>query len=490
MLEGRPLVKRIALLLPLFALAFSACNDVTTPVGPEDSTPGPFFAISDGAHAGNEHFYWLPPMLTPAPTVSGVFDGAADPTVSICAWSGSACLGDPIFTSNTALGLTVNTVDEWYGVDWFVFDQEVADGDIFRISVSASRQELGFADLMIVDKVTGQLKKTLGGEYLLLSENNGKKFLKIRFRVEEGAVVPTAEIVWTAETSGTTERLLEVWGSSSTDIYAAGDGAALLRSDGNTWALQAQSVLPPDFEFRGLSGLPGLSHDVIAGGASATSGIGIFHFNGTDWARLGGFPPTSNTHGAVRGLSEGYFGLIVGNQEDLRGKIWRATPVNTIGVEWGGADNTALVGAWGTSFDGTGFAVGADQRILHDDNDGSGWVQQHLSPGGPSLQSVWGTAVDDVFAVGEGGVILHYDGSSWSPQASGTAADLFEVSGSSSTDVYAVGRGSLVLHYDGTDWTPVDVGVLAEVFFGVWVSPDGNSVYIVGTDGVIVSGRR
>jgi hypothetical protein len=35
------------------------------------------------------------------------------------------------------------------------------------------------------------------------------------------------------------------------------------------------------------------------------------------------------------------------------------------------------------------------------------------------LLAVWGSASDDVFAVGEGGLILHYDGASWSAMASG-----------------------------------------------------------------------
>jgi len=302
-----------------------------------------------------------------------------------------------------------------------------------------------------------------------------------------GIVAVAGEIVWAIESSGTTERLLEVWGSSRTDIYAAGDGAALLRSDGQSWILQGQSVLPPDFEFRGLSGIPGLTHDVIAGGASATIGSAVYHFNGAAWARLGGFPPGGNTNGAVRGLSDGYFGLIVGNQQNLEGRIWAPTSVNTIGLEWAGGQNTALLGAWGNSHDGTGFAVGLSELILH--NDGSGWVQQHVSPGGTTLQSVWGAAVDDVIAVGENGVILRYDGTSWSAESSGTTSALMEVFGSASDDVYAVGVDATVLHYDGSVWTPIDVGVVAD-FFGVWVSAEGRTVYMVGTDGVIVSGQK
>ena len=170
-------------LLALFALVHASCQDVPT------STPeSPLFDIVDAVHGGgNEHFYWLPPMITPMPAVSGVFDAAAYPTVRICEGADSGC-ETPVVTFTTTSGLTVSD-DEWYGVDWYVFEHAPAEVDVFRVSVWASGRELGFADLMIVDKVTGQLKKTSGGDYVLLSENNGRKFLKIRFRIElEGLV--------------------------------------------------------------------------------------------------------------------------------------------------------------------------------------------------------------------------------------------------------------------------------------------------------------
>ena len=301
---------------------------------------------------------------------------------------------------------------------------------------------------------------------------------------------PPTEMTWSVESSPTSERLIEVWGSSPTDVYAAGDGAALVRFDGTGWTMQAQGILPADMEFRGLSGIPGQSSDVLAGGASATLGNMTFEFNGTTWARRSDIPPGYSSGivpGAVRGVSEGAFGLIVGNVESLRGRIYRATSVNSIGVEWGGGDGTALMGAWGTSYDGTGFAVGLQWRILH--NDGTGWVEQHSSTAPGSFQSVWGSAVNDVFAVGEGGTIWHYDGFSWTGQTSGITNNLNEVFGSASDDVYAVGNGSTVLHYDGFGWKPVDVGVSSD-FHGLWVSADGRTVFIVGNGGLILAGRK
>ena len=37
---------------------------------------------------------------------------------------------------------------------------------------------------------------------------------------------------------------------------------------------------------------------------------------------------------------------------------------------------------------------------------------------GPNGRAVWGSSASDVHAVGAGGSILHYDGSTWTPQKS------------------------------------------------------------------------
>ena len=74
------------------------------------------------------------------------------------------------------------------------------------------------------------------------------------------------------------------------------------------------------------------------------------------------------------------------------------------------------------------------------------------------LRDVWGTDRSNVWAVGEGGTILHYDGMQWEQVASPTTQSLRAIWGSSRSDVWAVGydntydRG-LVIRYDGNAWT-------------------------------------
>ena len=77
-----------------------------------------------------------------------------------------------------------------------------------------------------------------------------------------------------------------------------------------------------------------------------------------------------------------------------------------------------------------------------------------------TLNSIWGSSGNDVFAVGEGGTILHYNGSAWSPMASGTTENLKGIWGSSGSDVFAVGANGVILHYNGSAWSPMTSGTI------------------------------
>ena len=94
-----------------------------------------------------------------------------------------------------------------------------------------------------------------------------------------------------------------------------------------------------------------------------------------------------------------------------------------------------------------------------------------------SLSDVWGSSSADVFAVGTGGTILHYDGVEWTPQASGTSKYLGAVWGSSSSDVFAAGDG-LILHYDGVAWSTM-FAAPETAFVALWGDSPG-SIFALG----------
>jgi hypothetical protein len=54
--------------------------------------------------------------------------------------------------------------------------------------------------------------------------------------------------------------------------------------------------------------------------------------------------------------------------------------------------------------------------------------------------------------VGDGGTILHYNGS-WSAASSPTGATLWDIWGSSASDIWAVGASTVVIRYNGSTWS-------------------------------------
>ncbi len=82
-----------------------------------------------------------------------------------------------------------------------------------------------------------------------------------------------------------------------------------------------------------------------------------------------------------------------------------------------------------------------------------------------TLRAVWGSGAGDVWAVGSGGTILRYDGTSWKPVPSGTTDTLLAVWGSGSNDIWVAGSTRTILHGPGT-WTPASLFGSGETYPG------------------------
>jgi len=104
-----------------------------------------------------------------------------------------------------------------------------------------------------------------------------------------------------------------------------------------------------------------------------------------------------------------------------------------------------------------------------------------------TLKGVWGSSANDVFAVGDDGTIVHYNGDLWSSMDSGTDGVFEDVWGSSSIDVLVVGRDRKVLRYDGTSWSSIenDIGRNADNLYGIW-GTSSDDIYIVGDYGTVL----
>jgi photosystem II stability/assembly factor-like uncharacterized protein len=140
-----------------------------------------------------------------------------------------------------------------------------------------------------------------------------------------------------------------------------------------------------------------------------------------------------------------------------------------------------LDGVW-CSPNGDVFAVGDGGTILR--YNGTYWSPM-TSGTTEHLHGVWGNSAGDVFAVGDNGTILRYNGTYWSPMTSSTDRNLYAVWGSSSDNVFAVGESGTILRYNGISWSlPMNSGV-TERLCGVWGSSSDN-VFAVGEGGIIL----
>lgn len=127
---------------------------------------------------------------------------------------------------------------------------------------------------------------------------------------------------------------------------------------------------------------------------------------------------------------------------------------------------------WGFSSDNL-WAVGDSGQILR--WNGTAWA---LSPSGTTrnLNSIWGSSPTDLWAVGELGTILHFDGSAWSltPAPGGSTVTLQVVRGSGPTDVWVGGNMGTIFRYNGSMWT-AQIGGPPGQLVGLYVAPDGTA---------------
>ncbi len=224
----------------------------------------------------------------------------------------------------------------------------------------------------------------------------GTSSSSVFFVGSEGSIGRWESSAFTMMQSPTTNTLRGVYGFSDSDVWAVGDGGAIVHFDGATWSL-VESGTASD-----LRDIWGYAGGAIAVGVNGTVAI----YDGSRWQAP--FDGRAHAYQDLFGFSEG---------------------------------DVFAVGRVGEN---TGF-------VRH--IDGREWVLP-----GEELLSVWGFDPEDVYAVGRLGGIFHFDGSAWTPMASGTTAVLNGVCGArtnAGSRVYAVGGRGTIRAWDGVAWTPM-----------------------------------
>ena len=133
-----------------------------------------------------------------------------------------------------------------------------------------------------------------------------------------------------------------------------------------------------------------------------------------------------------------------------------------------------LHGVWGTDVNNV-YAVGfvdlsyspyTYTGIMH--WNGSQWTSANYLEG--FLQGIYGFSSTDIWVVGSWQVdyngfslIGHWNGTAWTSWKFSQYGPLSSVWGTSSSNLYAVGLGGLILHYDGTSWTQLQSGTTMDL---------------------------
>jgi len=339
----------------------------------------------------------------------------------------------------------------------------------------------------------------------------------------------------------TSIRAVSAW------LARAGLGAAALISAGLSSGCSSDSSTPadpeppastwqivePSLDAALLSVWGTRADDVWSAGADVGDGSGplVLHFDGGSWTRqeTGAAGDLWWAHGFESGPV--YFGGAGGVILRWQGGVF--TPMSTPGTGtvfgiWG--DNPGDVWAVGGS---PGGAQGAFAWRLER---GEGGADQWLpAPGFPpdlarsdALWKVYGHGAEDVWMVGTGGKVLHWDGRSLTPSFTGEAESLFTVHANSThfaavggfvsglllereisapadapwldaspegaqglvgvclTEAggYAVGQYGYIAQRDADGWHEEDTGLMLEFgtrsLHSVWVDPEGGAWAVGG----------
>jgi len=264
--------------------------------------------------------------------------------------------------------------------------------------------------------------------------------------------------------------------ASITGIYAAGaDEAWITMSGGQTrlWQAGSWSTLSLDVDDQDLNGIWGSgsssSATVVAVGDSGY--IATWGSGGWDLTDVG----TANFE-SVDGPSS----------SDLLAVGWGGIYQNESG-EWVFDVNSSGQQINHVWYDGaTAAAVGQDGvlGIRTTGSKGKGKWEWTQDKDRRSFYGVSGTASDDIYAVGEGGVVLHWDGGAWSDISPTGGKSIWAVWAANADNVYIVGNSGLAMVRTAGAWTDLPTGATSNLYtvHGTGVS----DVWAAGGQGLVL----
>jgi hypothetical protein len=322
-----------------------------------------------------------------------------------------------------------------------------------------------------------------------------------------GAVAHFDGQTWRASASadsGTALTLYAVSGSGRDDIWAGGIGGALLHWNGGSWAHASTGSERPSLRAVWASG---------AGDAWAVGDAGSrLHWDGAAWTEVAAGSLAATRFTAVAGNGPGDVWAVAADAtlHHWDGRSWTQNAAISspggLNDVWISGDEVWVCGAdglvarrsgstferhdlpegitcqtiWGVS--ASNLWAGTYQSLWH--WNGQGWMQGPMG----NVKKIHGSGPSEVWVAGSAlgataGTLLHFDGQTWAPVATGAPGDFVGVWVQSPTQAWAVGASGSIVRWNGQSWSAVASGT-NEPLSGVFGA--GGSVWAVGVQGIIL----
>jgi hypothetical protein len=235
-------------------------------------------------------------------------------------------------------------------------------------------------------------------------------------------------------------------GTGADDVWAVGRGGSILHHTAGGWSPVSKSITDAE--------LTALWADTPSNVWTAGAKGNAFRWDGQNWTPS----PT--------GLATRFNKLWGSGPND----IWAAGSPTS--ARWNGTGWTEVADAGLTEMDGVwGFS---SQDVYGSYVSTEHWNGASWSPVGglgAGCLDVWGSASNDVWAVGNEGDVGHWKDSTWTTEllpTIGVSQRLEAIHGSAANNVWIAGTGAM-WHYDGTGWKPTS-GEASNSMVGVHVA--------------------
>lgn len=291
---------------------------------------------------------------------------------------------------------------------------------------------------------------------------------------------------WSTMTSGVTAELRGVRAFNDQFVVAVGTDATMLRYNGTGWEAFPGGATAGWPAGSTLTSVTIVGLDDIWVGSTQGNGL-VSHWDGASWSTPAG----------------------VGWNQTING-LWHLSSDNVIAVggtgriaQWNGSSwsrrtNISSPAPVFTAVHGSGhsnvWAVSNSNRVYRSTDGGTTWLEQDGLPAltgtaDPArLNGVYSLNSSATWFVGDRSwEVALWDGEDYTLWQLKTGAGGFkDVYAHDENNVWVVGTGGTVFHYDGADWTEVQHGLTTSTLWSVDRDLEGQ-LFVVGSGGVILT---